>query len=196
VIAKDGAAGVRPAAGLPPIALVLVVAVAENGVIGHGGRLPWRLKSDMAHFRRVTMGKPVVMGRKTYLSIGRPLPGRTNIVASRDRTFAVPGVLVAPTVEAALAAARGDAWRRGVTEIAVIGGAGIYMHTMALADRLVMTRVHLQPSGDTTFPPIDPSIWEEAERTEHRAGPGDEANFTVLAYERRAVQAAPSGGRH
>ena len=196
MIANDGAAGVRPAEGLPRIALVLVVAVAENGVIGHGGRLPWRLKSEMAHFRRVTMGKPVVMGRKTYLSIGRPLHGRTNIVVSRDRTFAVPGVLVAPTLEAALTAARGDAWRRGVTEIAVIGGAGIYMHTMAVADRLVITRLHLQPSGDTTFPPIDPNIWEEAERIEHRAGPGDEANFTVLAYERRAAQATPSSGRH
>lgn len=187
----SGAAPSKPAVGV-----TFVVAVADNDVIGQGGGLPWRLKSDMQHFRAATLGKPVVMGRKTYLSIGRPLPGRTNIVVSRDRTFAVPGVLVAPTLEAALTAARGDAWRRGVTEIAVIGGAGIYMHTMAVADRLVITRVHLQPSGDTTFPPIDPNIWEEAERIEHRAGPGDEANFTVLAYERRAAQATPSGGRH
>ena len=85
--AKTGTAGSRPADGSQRIALVLVVAVADNGVIGQGGRLPWRLKSELAHFRRVTMGKPIVMGRKTYLSIGKPLPGRTNIVVSRDRTF-------------------------------------------------------------------------------------------------------------
>ena len=195
--ADNGAAAPRSADRLPPIALVLVVAVAENGVIGQGGRLPWRLKSELAHFRRVTMGKPVVMGRKTYLSIGRPLPGRTNIVVSRDRTFAATGVLVAPSVEAALTAARGDAHRRGATEIAIIGGAGIYEDTIALADRLLLTRVHLQPSGDTTFAPIDPNIWEETQRSEHPAGPGDDASFTVLAYERRAAQAAAaSGGRH
>ena len=94
------------------VELVFVVAVADNDVIGQGGRLPWRLKSDLQHFRAVTMGKPVVMGRKTYLSIGRPLPGRTNIVVSRDPAFAAPGVLVAPSVEAALTAARGDALRR------------------------------------------------------------------------------------
>jgi dihydrofolate reductase len=196
VTADNGAAARRCADRLPRIALALVVAVAENGVIGQGGRLPWRLKSELAHFRRVTMGKPVVMGRKTYLSIGRPLPGRTNIVVSRDRTFAAPGVLVAPSVQTALTVARGDARRRGVTEIAIIGGAGIYRDTIAAADRLLITRVHLQPSGDTTFPPIDANVWEEAERSEHRAGPGDEADFTVLAYERRARQAAPSGGRH
>src|SRR6185369_12381119 len=126
VNAKTGAAGVRSADGSQHIALVLVVAVADNGVIGQGGRLPWRLKSEMAHFRRVTMGKPVVMGRKTFLSIGKPLAGRSNIVVSRDLSFAAPGVVVAPDIEAALTVARGDALRRGATEIAVIGGADIY----------------------------------------------------------------------
>ena len=184
VNAKTGAAGVRSADGSQRIALVLVVAVADNGVIGQGGRLPWRLKSELAHFRRVTMGKPIVMGRKTYLSIGRPLPGRTNIVVSRDPTFAAPGIVAAPSLKKALTAARGDALRRGVTEIAIVGGAGIYADTMALADRLVITRVHLRPAGDTTFPAIDPEVWKETERTEHQAGPGDEASFTVLAYER------------
>ena len=188
VNAKTGAAGVRSADGSQRIALVLVVAVADNGVIGQGGRLPWRLKSELAHFRRVTMGKPIVMGRKTYLSIGRPLPGRTNIVVSREPTFAAPGIVAAPSLEKALTAARGDALRRGVTEIAIVGGAGIYADTMALADRLVITRVHLRPAGDTTFPAIDPEVWKETERTEHQAGPGDEASFTVLAYERAAAQ--------
>jgi dihydrofolate reductase len=171
-------------------ALVQVAAVADNGVIGERGRLPWRLKSEMAHFRDITMGKPVVMGRKTYQAIGGLLSGRTNIVVSRDRSLAAPGIVVAPSPEAALAVARGDALRRGVAEIAVIGGAEIYARTMALADRLVITRVHLQPQGDTRFPMIDRRIWQEVKRTEHGAGPGDEASFTVLVYERRAADPA------
>jgi dihydrofolate reductase len=105
-------------------------------------------------------------------------------VVSREPTFAAPGIVAAPDLKKALTAARGDALRRGVTEIAIVGGAGIYADTMALADRLVITRVHLRPAGDTTFPAIDPGVWKETERTEHQAGPGDEASFTVLAYER------------
>lgn len=170
------------------VAVVLVVAAADNGVIGQGGRLPWRLKSEMAHFRGVTMGKPVVMGRKTYLSIGTPLKGRTNIVVSRDRSFAAPGILVAPSVQAALAAARGDALRRGADTIAVIGGAEIYRQTLASADRIVLSQVHLRPPGDTTFPALDPAAWTEIERREHPAGPGEDAGFTVLVYQR-----APAG---
>jgi len=164
--------------------LVQVAAVAENGVIGQGGRLPWRLKSDLAHFRSRTMGKPVVMGRKTYLSIGRPLAGRTNIVMSRDPSFAAPGTIVAGSLDAALTAARGDALRRGVTEIVVIGGADLYRQTLPVADRLVITQVPLQPQGDATFPDIDRKIWKEVSRSEHPAGPGDDASFTVLVYER------------
>ena len=166
------------------VMLVLVAAVAENGVIGEGGRLPWRLKSDLAHFRKLTMGKPVVMGRKTYLSIGKPLVGRTNIVVSRERGFAAPGTIAAASIEAALGVARGDALRRGVAEIVVVGGADIYRQTMSAADRLLITQVDLQPEGDTTFPPIDRNIWKEIRRSAHAAGPGDEASFTVLVYER------------
>jgi dihydrofolate reductase len=157
------------------VALVLVAAVAENGVIGQGGSLPWRLKSDMKHFRAATMGRPVVMGRKTYLSIGKPLAGRTNIVVSRDRAFAAPGMVVVPGIDAALAVARGDALRRGAAEIAVIGGAEVYAQTIDIADRLVVTQVALQPKGDTTFPAIDPAAWRESERNVQAAGPEDEA---------------------
>jgi dihydrofolate reductase len=184
VNAPGGGAGAR--SPTRPPAISIVVAVADNGVIGQGGGLPWRIKSELAHFRRVTMGKPVVMGRRTFASIGKPLPGRTNIVVSRDPAFAAPGVLAAPDVARALAAARGDALRRGAADIAVIGGADIYAQTMALADRLVITRVHLQPDGDTRFPAIDPAVWREAERSEQAAGPGDAAAFTVLIYERNA----------
>jgi dihydrofolate reductase len=187
VSATDGAGVEQPAKPRQGIALVLVAAVAENGVIGQGGALPWRLRSDMKHFRAATMGKPVVMGRKTYLSIGRLLVGRTNIVVSRDPAFAAPGVVAAPSVEVALTVARGDALRRGVGEIAVIGGADIYAQTIDRADRLVITRVQLQPSGDATFPAIDPAAWTEVERTQHGAGPDDEAGFAVIAYKRRAT---------
>ncbi len=176
------------------IALVLVVAVADNGVIGQGGRLPWRLKSDMAHFRKLTMGKPVVMGRKTFLSIGAPLNGRTNIVVSRDPSFTHAGILVAPNVEAALIAARGDALRRGVDDIAVIGGGELYRQTMDRADRLVVTRVHLRPAGDATFPAVDPKVWRETERSEHPAGPCDEAAFTVLVFEPSVHAARTASG--
>jgi dihydrofolate reductase len=194
VSVKSGAGGGGPADSSRPIALVLVAAVAENGVIGRGGALPWRLKSDMKHFRAATMVKPVVMGRKTYLSLRKPLVGRTNIVVSRDRSFAAPGVLVASSLDRALEAARGDALRRGAAEIAVIGGADIYAQLMPVADRLVITRVHLQPDGDTKFPAIDPGIWQEEERTERAAGPDDEASFTLLVYQRRTAGAGPAAG--
>jgi dihydrofolate reductase len=164
--------------------LVHVAAVAENGVIGQGGRLPWRLGTELAHFRRVTMGKPVVMGRKTYLSIGKPLAGRTNIVVSRDVRFAAPGIIVAPDIDAALAAARGDALRRGACAIAVIGGAEIYRQTIDLADRLLITRVKLHVDGDTHFPPIDPATWSLVEQSAHSAGPNDDAGFDILVYDR------------
>lgn len=169
---------------MPNIALVLVAAVADNGVIGQGGGLPWRLKSDMQHFRAVTMGKPVVMGRKTFLSIGKPLKGRSNIVVSRDPQFAAPGILVAPSIEAALEAARGDALRRCTDAIAVIGGADLYAQVMDRADRLAITHVHLKPEGDTKFPAIDPLQWCGRERAEYQAGADDAAGFTIVTYER------------
>ncbi len=168
------------------VALVLVAAVAENGVIGRAGGLPWRLKSDMQHFRAVTSGHPVVMGRKTYQSIGRPLPGRTNIVVTRDRSFCAPGVLVAPNLEAGLEAARGDALRRGVDAVMVIGGADIYTQTMPLASRLEITRVHAQPPGDALFPPIVETEWRETARREGEASAQDEATFTFISYARAA----------
>lgn len=167
--------------------LVLVAAVADNGVIGREGSLPWRLKSDLKNFRAVTTGKPVVMGRKTYLSIGKPLTGRTNIVVSRNPDFAAPGVVVASSLASALAVADGDARRRGADAIAVIGGAELYAATIADADRLIVTRVHLRPEGDTLFPSIDPALWQEIESRAHAPGPDDAAAFTVLVYARRAT---------
>ena len=162
--------------------VVIIAAVAENGVIGQGGAMPWRLKSDMAHFKALTMGRPVVMGRKTYLSLSvKPLPRRTNIVVTRDANFTAPGVLVARSLEAALEAARGDAQRRG-TDVMVIGGAEIYVQAMPLADRLEITRIHLAPDGDTRFPQIDSGVWREAARVPHPAGASDDAAFDFVSY--------------
>jgi len=167
-------------------AIVHVVAVAQNGVIGRDGGLPWRLKSDMAHFRALTLGAPVVMGRKTYQSLQRkPLPGRTNIVVTRDGSFTAPGALVAASLEAALTAARGDALRRG-SDIMVIGGAEIFNATLPVTDRVELTRVHAAPDGDTAYPELAASTWRETRREDHPPGPQDDAAFTILTYERVA----------
>ena len=165
--------------------VVLIVAVAENGVIGAGGAIPWRLKSDMQRFKALTLGKPVVMGRKTFASIGRPLPGRTNIVVTRDASFCASGAVVTTSFDAARAIARGDALRRLATEIAVIGGAEIYRQWMGCAGRLEITEVHARPEGDTRFPPIDPADWKEVARVRNKAGPDDSADTSYVTYRRR-----------
>jgi dihydrofolate reductase len=170
-----------------PPALVLVAAVAENTVIGRAGALPWRLKTDLAHFRRLTIGHPVVMGRKTFLALTRPLPQRTNIVVSRDRAFAAAGIVATTTLARALDVAWGDAQRRGVAAVMVIGGADLFAQLIDRAARLEITHVYARPHGDTTFPPIDPARWCETARHEHPAGPDDEAPFATLTFERRSA---------
>jgi dihydrofolate reductase len=163
--------------------IVLIAAVADNGVIGRGGAMPWRLKSDMRHFRALTMDRPVVMGRKTYLSLWiKPLPRRTNIVVSRDPAFTAPGILVAPSLDAALRAARGDALRRRADAIMVIGGADIFAQAMPVADRLEITQIHAAPAGDAGFPAIDAGVWRESAREAHPAGPDDDAAYDFVTY--------------
>jgi len=164
--------------------IVLVAAVAENGVIGRRGALPWRLKSDLQHFRALTLGKPVVMGRKTWVSIGKPLGKRTNIVVTRDPAFAAPGAAVTASLDAALEVARADALRRNADAIMVIGGGDIYAQAMPHATRLEITRVHARPEGEAMFPPMDPTVWRETARRECPAGVDDEASFTFLTYAR------------
>lgn len=169
-----------------PIPLVLVAAVADNDVIGREGALPWRLKSDMRHFRILTLGHPVVMGRKTFQSIGKPLPGRTTIVVTRDPAFAAAGVVVASSLAAALAVARADALRRGAGAIMLVGGGELYREAMPVADRLEITRVHTAPAGDAVFPPIDDAVWRAAAHSAGQRGPEDEAPFTFVTYARIA----------
>jgi dihydrofolate reductase len=162
--------------------IVLIVAVADNGVIGANGAIPWRLKTDLQRFKALTSGKPVVMGRKTFLSLPRPLPGRTNIVMTRDAGFRAAGAVVTMSLEQALAVATGDALRRFVTEIAVIGGAEIYAQWMGQADRLEVTEVHANPVGDTRLAPIDKKVWDEVARTKNPLGPDDSAAFSYVTY--------------
>lgn len=164
--------------------IVFVLAVAENGVIGANGSIPWRLKSDMQRFKALTIGKPVVMGRKTFVSLRRPLPGRTNIVITRDAGYRAAGAVVTTSSADARAIARGDALRRSVGEIAVIGGGEIYAQWMDIADRLEITEVHARPEGDAYFQ-IDRAQWEELARERHAAGPDDSAAFSYVTYRRR-----------
>ena len=165
--------------------VVLVAAVGENGVIGRDGALPWRMKSDMQHFRRLTLNRPVVMGRKTYESIGKPLEDRTNIVITRDPSFAPDGVVVANSLPAAMQIARADARRRGADAIAIIGGSGVFAESLPLADRLEITLVHASPPGDVFFPPINPTIWRETGRIRQEAAPGDDAAMSFITFERK-----------
>lgn len=149
--------------------LTLIVAVADNGVIGREGGLPWRLSEDLRRFKQRTLGRPVVMGRKTWESLGKPLPGRTNIVITRRGNYQVDvsGVIVARDLDAAIAAA-GD-----VDEVMIIGGAEIYALALPRADLVELTQVHAIVEGDTVFPTLPSADWKEISRTEH---PADERN--------------------
>ena len=165
--------------------IVLIVAVAENGVIGNGNAIPWRLKTDQARLKAMTMGKPVVMGRKTFVSLRRPLPQRTNIVVTRDQSYRATGAVVTTSFADARAVAIGDALRRSATEIAVIGGAEIYAQWMDIADRLELTEVHASPDGDTRFAAIDKTVWQEVARVRNPAGADDSAEFSYVTYIKR-----------
>ena len=174
-------AGVTSASKPPVIALV--VAMAENRVIGRGGALPWALPSDLKTFRRVTLGKPVIMGRKTFASIGCALDGRLNIVVTRQANFAAAGVVRAGNLADAIAHAGRSARETGAAEIMVIGGADIYAQCMPLAWRLYLTIVHATPEGDTWFPPIDAS-WREVTREALPKTERDEFSATLTVLER------------
>ncbi len=136
--------------------LSIIVAMAKNRVIGNKGQLPWHLSADLQYFKRVTLGKPVIMGRKTWDSIGKPLPGRKNIVISRDRALAIQGCMVHSSIDAAL-----DVYRQSDAEVMIIGGATLYRELLVSVDRLYITQVHAEPTGDTYFPSVDESQWTQ-----------------------------------
>lgn len=162
------------------------IARARNGVIGKDGTLPWRLKSDLAIFKQVTLGKPVIMGRKTWESLPRkPLPGRTNIVLSRDQSFTARGAVVCEDLSEAIQIGREQARDDGAHEICVIGGASVFELAMAKAQRLYLTEVEAEVAGDVTLPAIDEAQWREVRREAHPASEVDQYPFTFRVLERR-----------
>lgn len=158
----------------------IIAAMAENRVIGVDNTLPWRLPADLGHFRRLTTGHHVIMGRRNYESIGKPLPERTNIVVTRNRDYRAPGCVVVHSLEEALKRAQADA------EIFVIGGAEIYQQALARADRLYLTLVHADVAGDTYFPDFAPDRWKEISRERHEADAKNPYPYSFLIYDRRA----------
>jgi len=157
----------------------IVVAVADNGAIGKDNALLWRLPDDLKHFKAITMGKPIVMGRKTYDSIGRPLPGRSNIVISRQLNLAIPGCIVVASLADAMKAA-GD-----VAEVTIIGGADIYRQILPSADIVYLTRVHASIEGDVFFPALADSQWRETHREDHAADQRHVYAFSFVTLERK-----------
>lgn len=168
------------------VPIAMIVAMGENRVIGAAGEIPWRLPTDFAHFKRTTLGKPLVMGRKTFESIGKPLPGRTNIVVTRQEGYAPEGVLVAATLSGAIDMAQAVASADGAEEVMIGGGGEIYREAMPLAERLYVTHVAVAPSGDAWFPPIDPAEWQVADTLLLARGERDSAEFSVKVYRRRS----------
>ena len=162
-----------------------VVAMTENNVIGRDGGLPWRLSSDLKRFKALTIGKPVVMGRICYESIGRPLPGRPNIVITRSMDFKPQGVIVVHSLEDAMDVAIAEAEKLGVDEVCVIGGGIVYREAMELATILHVTHIEATIDGDTFFPEIDPAIWEAGEAEEIPAGEKDDFSTRFVTYRRK-----------
>ena len=165
--------------------LAFVVAVAKNGVIGRHGGLPWRLSTDLKHLKKLTMGKPIVMGRRTWDSIGRPLPGRETIVVTRDRKFAAQGAHVTHSIEEGLHVASDQAARMHADTIMILGGADIFAALLDRADMIHLTEVDLAPDGDVLFPPLDPTHWREIACEAPPRAANDEANVRFLTYARR-----------
>lgn len=162
--------------------ITIIVARARNGVIGNRGALPWHLPADLKRFKAITVGKPVVMGRKTFESIGKPLPGRQNIVMTRDPHWTAPGVTVVPNLAEAVAAAGLDPRIRG--HIMIIGGAEIYALALPIATRIELTEVDAAPEGDTVLPAFDPARWIEVARVTHPPQ-GEQPGYSFITLERR-----------
>ncbi len=159
----------------------IVVAMDKKGVIGLKGALPWRLSADLKHFKAITMGKPLIMGRKTHTSIGRPLPGRKNIVITHSQDFKAEGCVVVHSLDDAFQVAD------GVNEVMIMGGSSIYNQALARTDRLYVTEVHADVEGDVYFPEFDKDEWKEFERQEYTAGENNEFDYSFVGLERIQV---------
>jgi dihydrofolate reductase len=164
----------------------IVVAVSRNGIIGREGGMPWRLSTDLKRLKALTLGKPVIMGRKTFQSIGKPLPGRANIVITRDSGFALEGIETAHSLQEAINIAGGLASKNGIDEICILGGGEIYRQAIGIADRLEVTHVDADIDGDTSFPEIDPEQWEAGNAVDVPAGEKDSYPTRFVTYVRRS----------
>ena len=166
------------------VSVALIVAMAENRVIGRDNQLPWYLPNDLKYFKATTLGKPVVMGRKTYESIGKPLPGRTNIVVTSNREFSAEGVRVVHSVAQALAVAESVATADGANEVMVIGGAQLYAEVLPKVQRLYLTQVHAPVEGDAWFPELDLGRWQELSRQDFKADGSGTLGYSFVVYQR------------
>jgi dihydrofolate reductase len=167
-----------PGTGMKP-GVSLIVAMAKNRVIGINNTLPWHLPADLKHFKALTMGHHMIMGRKTFESIGRPLPGRITVVVTRDADYSVPGVIVANSLEAAISACGND------DEIFVIGGAELYRQAINLADRIYLTEIDADIQGDAHFAEFDSKLWQETERMEHVPDEKNAHSYHFVVYDRK-----------
>ena len=163
--------------------VAIVVAVADNGVIGRGNALPWDLPDDLQYFKRITMGRPIIMGRRTFESIGRPLPGRLNIILTRDGAWQAPGVSVATSIEHAIDIAEDQALIDGAEFIMVIGGADVYRQALPFSSRAFLTRVHGKVHGDAFFDLHQIAAWRELSRLEVSAGERNSHDFSIIELE-------------
>ncbi|MBC2774820.1 dihydrofolate reductase [Rhizobium sp. AQ_MP] len=171
---------------MAPIKTVIIVAVSENGIIGRDGDMPWKLSTDLKRFKALSMGKPLVMGRKTFESVGsKPLPGRPHVIVSRSHRYDMPGVETVANLDEALQRGRELAARDGVDEVCVVGGGEIYRQALPLADLLHVTHVETVVDGDTSFPEIDPAMFELVEETAVPAGEKDNYLTRYAIYRRR-----------
>jgi dihydrofolate reductase len=166
--------------------LSLIVAQSKNRVIGNKNELPWRLPKDLQYFKRVTLGKPIIMGRKTYESIGRPLPGRVNIVISSNVSLVIAGVSVVSSLKQAIEAAKAACLEQGVDEMMVMGGAQVYQQALPLVDRLYITEVDAVIEGDAFFPEVDYSCYMQVEAEGHFADDNNPYNYQFVTYDRRS----------
>lgn len=168
-----------------PVTASMIVAAARNGTIGRDNALPWRIADDLRYFRRITMGKPVIMGRRTFDSIGRPLPGRDNIVVSRNPEFAAAGVRVAQGVEEAFTLAAASARSSGAGELLLLGGAQLYAEAMGKIQRIYLTRVHADIAGDSHLPSLDDREWREISREDYPADSRNDFPYSFIVLERK-----------
>lgn len=170
------------------VSIAMIVAMAGNRVIGQNNQLPWHLPNDLKYFRANTLGKPIIMGRKTFDSIGKPLPGRTNIVISGNRDFHADGIRVTHNLDQAIALARGIARADGAGEAMIIGGAQLYQEALPLVTRLYVTEVHANIEGDAYFPQVDWQQWRQQSRVDYFAEGTNPYNYSFVVYQRSNIE--------